>query len=294
MSNSFPIRINGTDYRARRTIIERTHFGVSDHGGVMTIELGLSYPDGGAGMTHFGGYTLDATNPDGGDRLPTAYGMDFAARVMSAAGVTKWEDVQGSECLTLFAAAGNPADKESFWALAPLGLVSVIHNKGPFIPEEHAALWAETPAPALELGEEITTSEQITALHAGSILSFTALNRTTGVAIRKENGWSVTGVGSGTLADFPLWARVTAVAYRGSASSSARGNALKYDQLEGLATGVSVLLGRENIPGAGLRNRDGSWSVTGMSTLLSDEELWELFSPISILPSGPDSEGRDF
>lgn len=294
MSNSFPIRINGTDYRARRTIIERTHFGVSDHDGVMTIELGLSYPDGGAGMTHFGGYTLDATNPDGGDRLPTAYGMDFAARVMSAAGVTKWEDVQGSECLTLFAEAGSPADKDSFWALAPLGLVSVIHNKGPFFPEEHAALWAETLSPVPELGEEITTGEQITTLRAGSILSFTALNRTTGIAVRTENGWSVTGVGGGTLADFSLWARVTAVAYRGSTNPSARGNALKYDQLEDLATGTSVLLDRDGTPGAGLRIRGGSWSVTGMSTLLSDEELWELFSPISILPSGPDSEGSGF
>ena len=293
MSISFPLTSNGTVYRARRAVIASSHFGLSDHGGVMTIELSLSYLDGGSGTSVFGGYTLDAPRAGGGKRQATAYGMDFAMKVLDAAGVFSWEDVRGTACLALFAAADPQGDEDDFWAMHPVG-IAALEGDHILIGEEHAALWAETLPPTLELGEEITTGEQITTLRAGSILSFKALNGTAGLAARTEKGWSVTGTGKAPMDDHYFWSQATNVIYRGSASSSARGNALKYDQLEDLATGVSVLLGRENIPGAGLRNRDDSWSVTGMSTLLSDEELWELFSPISILPSSPDAEGSGF
>lgn len=285
MSNSFPLTSNGTVYRARRAVIERSHFGLSDHGGVMTIELSLSYVDGGSGMSVFGGYALDARREGGGKRQATAYGMDFAMKVLDAAGVTSWEDVRGKVCLALFAAADPQGDEDDFWGTHPVG-IAALEGDHILIGEDHAAFWAETLPPAMELGEGITTGEQITTLQAGSILSFTALNGTERIAINTGKGWSVTGVGKAPMDDFSLWFRAKDAVYRGSTSPTAGSNALKHDQLGALATGTSVLLGKDGIPGAGLKNRDGSWSVTGMSTLLSDEEVWDLFSPISILPSG--------
>lgn len=292
MSISFPLTSNGTVYRARRAVIERSHFGLSAHGGVMTIELSLSYVDGGSGTSVFGGYALDAPREGGGGRRATAYGMDFAMKVLDAAGVTNWEDVRGNACLALFAAADPQGDEDDFWGTHPVG-IATLEGSYVLIGEDHAALWAETLPPVPELGEEITAGQEITAFQAGSILSFIAVDGTAGIAIRTEKGWSVTGTGRTPMDDHAFWTRATDVVYRGSTSPS-RGNALKYDQLEDLSTGTSVLLGKDGTPGAGLKNRGGSWSVTGMSTLLSDEEVWDLFSPISILPSVPDLEGSDF
>lgn len=284
MSISFPLTSNGTTYRARRAVIERSHFGLSAHGGVMTIELSLSYVDGGSGMSVFGGYALDAPCAGGGSRRATAYGMDFAMKVLDAAGVTSWEDVRGNVCLALFAAADPQGNEDDFWGTHPVGIAALEGNHV-LIGEDHAALWAESLLPVPELGEELTAGEQITTLQGGSILSFTALNGTARIAVNTGKGWSVTGAGKNPMDDFALWLLAKDVVYRGTASPSARGNALKYDQLEDLAKGTSVLLGRDNFPGVGLRNRDGSWSVTGMRTLLSTEELWDLFSPLFALPS---------
>ena len=293
MSISFPLTSNGTVYRARRAVVERSHFGLSAHGGVMTIELSLSYMDGGSGMSVFGGYALDAPREGGGGRRATAYGMDFAMKVLDAAGVTNWEDVQDTECLALFAAGDPQDDEDDFWGAHPVGIAGV---KGDHIlvGEEHAALWAETLPPVPEIGEELTSGEQITTLLSGSLLSFRAPDGIAEIAIRTGKGWSVTGTGRAPMDDHAFWARATDVVYRGSTNPSAKGTSLKYGQLEELAPGTSVLLGKDGTPGAGLRNGDGSWSVTGMSTLLSTEEVWDMFSPISILPSGPDSEGCDF
>lgn len=290
MSISFPLASNGTVYRARRAVIERSHFGVSDHGGVMTIELSLSYVDGGSGMSVFGGYALDAPRAGGGKRQATAYGMDFAMKVLAAAGVTSWEDVRGNACLALFAPADPQGDEDDFWGRHPVG-IAALEGDHILIGEDHAAIWANALPPVPEIGEEITTGEQITTLQPGSVLSFTAGDGTAGIAIRKEKGWSVTGTGRD---DYALWARATGVVYCGSATSSVSGPCLKYGQLESLPPGTPVRLAGDRDPGAGLSNEDGTWSVTGMSTPLSTEEIWDMFGPISVLPSVPDFEGSDF
>ncbi|MGK3708701.1 hypothetical protein [Arthrobacter sp. IK3] len=210
--------INGTEYRARRAIIERTHFGTADHGGVMTIELGLSYPDGGAGITRFGGHALDA--PTGrAERLSTAYGMDTAVKVMAAAGASHWEAVQGSECLALFPAAteGNPDD---FWAAHPAGITAT-GGAHPYIPEAHAAFWAESEAPA-PLPSQDLAGHQLPLLPAGSAVAFIDRNdNTAGVAICGRDGrWSATGF-SKSFDDFGLWTRSARLTFLGSAPESA-------------------------------------------------------------------------
>lgn len=157
MSNHSPLTYGNTTYRARRAIIESTRFGESDHGGVTDFTLRLSYPDGGAGMSSFGGYALDAAAKSG--RTATAYGMDVLQRVMGAAGVTGWEDVAGSECLALF--AENPEDPENFWGTHPAGIATAVGTNVLDL-EVHAAQWRERETRAAEAAASV---EETLAAH---------------------------------------------------------------------------------------------------------------------------------
>lgn len=56
--------------------------------------------------------------------------------------------------------------------------------------------------------------------------------------------------------------------------------------LDDLGEGASVRFAGRLGPGLALRNEDGSWSVTGMSTPLCSEELWGLGEDMRILSAG--------
>ncbi|MCC3292943.1 hypothetical protein [Arthrobacter sp. zg-Y1110] len=215
MSLSHPMTFNGVTYRARRAIIVKSHFGISDHGGVMTIDLHLSYPDGGPGLTSIGGYALDGKAVRG-ERTSTAYGMDYAVKVMAAVGASSWEDVQGRECLALFSVpSSSESDDEDFWGRHPVG-IATSDGTNAFFPQTHSAFWAERGTAAPKPSEELSGS-QLSQLPAGSSVGF--INKTdasSGVAICGGNGlWSATGIGD-DLDDYALWARTARIYYLGT------------------------------------------------------------------------------
>lgn len=63
-------------------------------------------------------------------------------------------------------------------------------------------------------------------------------------------------------------------------------------QLTALEPGTSVRVSGRIGPGLALRNEDGSWSATGISTPLCDEELWEYFGSITVLSRPRMMEGE--
>ena len=89
-------------YRQDIAKITSTHLGWEDHG-ILTVMLTVEY--GGGACQGIGGYALDMpVRNDSGKfegRYGTAYGMEFIARVMRAAGVRKWEDLRGRTIFVL-------------------------------------------------------------------------------------------------------------------------------------------------------------------------------------------------
>lgn len=80
------------DREIKNAQIIATMLGVEDHG-IFTVMLSLDYGGSGQG---FGGWALDGKGePRGGERVGTAWGMEFIARVMRTVGVKKWEDLKG-------------------------------------------------------------------------------------------------------------------------------------------------------------------------------------------------------
>lgn len=77
--------------------IESTHLGYEDHG-IFTLLLNVNY--GGSGQS-IGFHSLDNPSPTGKGRVGTRYGMEYIMRVMSACGVSKWEDVKGRTIIVL-------------------------------------------------------------------------------------------------------------------------------------------------------------------------------------------------
>jgi hypothetical protein len=81
--------------------IRRADIGVEDHG-ILTVFLDFDYGGSGQGLP---GYALDEPVRDENDqslgRFGTAYGMEFVKRVMAAAGVDRWSEVEGRTVLVL-------------------------------------------------------------------------------------------------------------------------------------------------------------------------------------------------
>jgi hypothetical protein len=73
-------------------VIDYTKLGTEDHG-IFTCMIGLDYGHSGQG---FGGYGLDAYDQDAKRRIGHAFGIDFIKAVLNVAGVTNWEDLNGT------------------------------------------------------------------------------------------------------------------------------------------------------------------------------------------------------
>lgn len=79
-------------------VVEDAFFGRQDHG-ILTIQLNLEMPDG-VNQT-FGGYALDKPyrNPNGETvRMGTAFGCQFAIRVLDVFAVPHWGKLEGQFC----------------------------------------------------------------------------------------------------------------------------------------------------------------------------------------------------
>ncbi|WNM74457.1 hypothetical protein SEA_BEARBQ_55 [Gordonia phage BearBQ] len=91
---------NGSTYYGEVYKIGRTAFGYEDHG-ILTAYLHCS--GGGGRRIGVGGYSLDGQpETSGGDRTPSAYGMDWIVQVMKTVGVESWEELPGQRVLVLF------------------------------------------------------------------------------------------------------------------------------------------------------------------------------------------------
>ncbi len=96
-ASATPLPSTKPNMEIKNAIIESTMLGSEDHG-ILTAYLRLNYGGSGQG---FGGYALDRFTGPGssaGERVGTAYGMEFIRRVMKTVGVEKWEDLKGKHC----------------------------------------------------------------------------------------------------------------------------------------------------------------------------------------------------
>ncbi|MCC3299371.1 hypothetical protein [Arthrobacter caoxuetaonis] len=62
--------------------------------------------------------------------------------------------------------------------------------------------------------------------------------------------------------------------------------------LAALGHGATVRFNGRFGPGLALRNEDGTWSATGMSTPLCSEELWGIADNLTVLSTGRVLERR--
>jgi hypothetical protein len=97
--------------------IRRAYLGTEDHG-ILCCSIDFDFGGSGQGT---GGYALDEPvhNDDGEfvEREGTAYGMQFVAGVMRAAGVESWDKVQGR---TVFALRDSDGWNGKIIGIAPL------------------------------------------------------------------------------------------------------------------------------------------------------------------------------
>jgi hypothetical protein len=121
--------------------IDRVFLGIEGHG-IMTCLVSLDY--GGSGQT-VGGYALDEPRHEGDEfvgRFGTAFGMEWIARLMRAAGVSDFAKIQGRTVLAL-------TDGDAYGATV-IGLAPLPTERGePFLFRE----LAEEYHPALAGGE---------------------------------------------------------------------------------------------------------------------------------------------
>jgi len=126
----------GFDYSGEVMTIEKTALGDDNDHGLFGASLMLK--GDGTGVT-FGGYCLDGRpkkDQDGrrtGDRVPTAYGMDFIVQIMKVCEVSRWEQLPGTTILTLW-------DMEVHWGSSVKGIAN-LHGTKVFVPRIHAEQW---------------------------------------------------------------------------------------------------------------------------------------------------------
>ena len=72
--------------------IEGTMLGTEDHG-IFTCFVQVTGDGWGCG---FGGYALDEYKPEKGERIGTAYGMEFIKRILITLEVSSWEKLKGT------------------------------------------------------------------------------------------------------------------------------------------------------------------------------------------------------
>lgn len=91
------VRTN-TTYFAELGTIDRTRFGVEDHG-ILTFDAAWS--TGGAGQS-FGGYAFDEWDEAlRARRAKSGFGLRFMLAVMRAAGVATYEQLEGAQVIVL-------------------------------------------------------------------------------------------------------------------------------------------------------------------------------------------------
>lgn len=88
------ITINGVTYRAESAQIESTTLGFEDHGCAIAM-LHVDYGGSGQGI---GGNALDeyVGERGEGERLGTAFGMEYALSILKVVGVKSWEKLPGA------------------------------------------------------------------------------------------------------------------------------------------------------------------------------------------------------
>jgi hypothetical protein len=101
--------------------IRRAYIGIEDHG-ILVCSLDFDFGGSGQGT---GGHALDEPVREDGQfvrREGTAYGMQFIAAVMRAAGVDSWDKVQGRTVYAL-------RDREG-WGGAVIGIAPLPTENG--------------------------------------------------------------------------------------------------------------------------------------------------------------------
>jgi hypothetical protein len=119
---------NGVTYDGVVATVERTALGKEDHG-ILTANMTLGWD--GSGVV-FGGFCLDTPGPDSGDRVGSAYGLDYVIKVLETVGVESWEQLRGTQLIALF--------ENSRWG-SPIKGIAGLATQHVFIPAEHAEQW---------------------------------------------------------------------------------------------------------------------------------------------------------
>lgn len=118
--------------------IRSTRLGKEDHG-ILTAMLDCQGDGVGVGL---GGYGLDApVRDEEGNflgRVPTAYGFDHLIQIMNTAGVSKWEDLPGTDILALFEFLEGGG-----LGSAAVGMAHLSKEDKVLIFKEHADAWRE-------------------------------------------------------------------------------------------------------------------------------------------------------